>query len=160
MAQTSASAVRIVALGNPDRGDDGAAMLVASRFQGRVPVVLAGRPGPGLLDLMVPSEWCLLLDVTYSGSPPGTLHGIPLEELTPETLPDARVSSHGFGPGEALALGRALGRKLPRGLFLGIEGKDFQLGGAMSGEVLESLDRLEALVDQALGQAGAPSFRS
>ena len=150
MGQTSGPDVRIVALGNPDRGDDGAAMLVASRFQGRVPVVLAGRPGAGLLDLMAPSGWCLLLDVTCSGSPAGTLHEIPLEELTPGTLPDARVSSHGFGPGEALALGRALGRKLPRGLFLGIEGVNFRQGGEMSQEVLNNLAGMEAMVARAI----------
>jgi len=154
MERTSFAALRIIALGNPDRGDDGAALLVASRFQGRVPVILAGRPGMGLLDLMSPSRRCILLDVTRTGSPPGTIHRIPLEDLTPDSLPDARVSSHGLGPGEALALGRALGRDLPEGVFIGIEGEDFGQGARLSGTVRRNLVRLEEMTRTCLEERG------
>lgn len=137
--------LRIVALGNPDRGDDGAVLLVASRFvdDPRALIVLAGRPGVDLLDLLPAGERCLLMDVTWSGSPPGTIHRIPLNELVPAVLPDQRVSSHGFGPGEALSLARALGRPLPRGLFLGIEGRSYDPGHELSPEVREALPKLE-----------------
>ena len=148
----------IIALGNPDRRDDGAALLVASRFEGEVPLVLAGRPGVGLLDLMIPSRTCVLLDVTRSGAPPGTLHRIPLQALDPESLPDARVSSHGFGPGEAIALGRALGRELPKGLFLGIEGGDFAQGRTISAAVLQNLDRMEKMIRKFLALEASRSI--
>jgi hydrogenase maturation protease len=154
MKRVAAASLRIIALGNPDRGDDGAALQVASRFRGRIPVVLAGRPGTGLLDLMLPSETCILLDVTVSGAPPGTVHEIPLDVLTPESLPDARVSSHGFGPGEALALGRALGRKLPRGLFLGIEGEAFGAGAGFSDAVKRGMSALEQRIREFLKTEG------
>lgn len=141
---------RIVALGNPDRGDDGAALAVAARLQGEATVILAGRPGAGLLDLLPPEEPCILLDVVCSGSPPGALHRFPLDELTPGRLPDARVSSHGFGPGEALSLARSLGRRLPAGLFLGIEGDSFRPGDGLSPAVLAALPALEEAVRQGL----------
>ena len=144
--------MRIVALGNPDRGDDGAAMAVATLLQDEVPVILAGRPGPALLDLLPEDEVCILMDVTWSGAPPGTLHRIPLHELTPSLLPDLRVSSHGFGPGEALALARALGRKLPTGCFVGIEGERYGLGEELSPAVREGLMAMEGKVREVMGE--------
>ena len=138
--------VRIVALGNQDRGDDGAALLVAARFETEASVVLAGRPGPGLLELLPPDRACLLLDVTSSGAPPGTLHQFPLEGLKAGLLPDARISSHGFGPGETLALARTLGHQLPQGYFIGIEGGSFGLGTSLSPEVAGALCRFEERV--------------
>ncbi len=140
----------IVALGNPDRGDDGAVLRVAARFQGEAPVVLAGRPGASLLDLLSPERDTILLDVVRSGSTPGTLHRIPLSELDPDLLPDLRVSSHGFGPGEAIALARALGRPLPGGVFLGIEGEHFEPGRDLSPAVRQALPRLEEAVREML----------
>jgi hydrogenase maturation protease len=142
--------VRIVALGNADRGDDGAALVVARRFRDVITVFLAGRPGPDLLDLLPAEEECILMDVVSSGSAPGTLHRFPLGELTPGRLPDLRVSSHGFGPGEALSLGRALGRPTPQGLFLGIEGESYGVGEGLSPAVEEALPRLENAVREAL----------
>jgi hydrogenase maturation protease len=136
-------AVRIVALGNRDRGDDGAALLIAERFTSEAQVVLAGRPGPALMELLPPEKACILLDVTVSGTPPGTIHELPLDRVSPDLLPDSRISSHGFGPGEALALARALGRPLPRGYFLGIEGKSFEPGVGLSTAVRNALPLLE-----------------
>ena len=145
--------MRMVALGNPDRGDDGAALLVASRFvdDPRVVVVLAGRPGVDLLNLLPARDRCLLMDVTWSDSPPGTIHRLPLNELDPAVLPDLRVSSHGFGPGEALCLARALGNPLPHGLFLGLEGQTYHPGHGLSPEVRRALPKLEKEVHRFLG---------
>jgi len=162
-------AVTILALGNPDRGDDGAALLASKRLEEEVQkaavaaaegtgtvrpaappprVVAAGRPGAGLLDLLPEDGPCLLMDVVCSGSPPGTLHRIPLREINPAVLPDLRTSSHGFGPGEALALGRALGRRIPEGYFLGIEGASFGPGESPSAAVERNLaDLVQAALE-------------
>ena len=148
--------IRVVVLGNRDRGDDAAALLAADDLRGEARVILAGRPGLALIDLLPPEERCILLDVTVSGSPPGTIHDLPLQDLAPDLLPDLRVSSHGYGPGEALALARALGRRLPVGSFLGIEGEAFELGADLSpavefalptfrGRVRRSLKRVKGL---------------
>jgi hydrogenase maturation protease len=150
MAPISELNVQIVALGSPDRGDDGAALLIAERFTGKVPVVLAGRPGAALLDLLQDDRFCVLLDVTVTGARPGTVHSIPLASLRPGVLPDARVSSHGFGPAEAMALARALGRPLTRGHFVGIEGESFEFGASLSHDVRSGLDRFEDAVREQL----------
>ena len=148
------SVVRVVALGNPDRGDDGAAILAARELGEDAETILAGRPGADLLELLTPERPCILVDVTVSGSPPGTLHQVPLEKLSPDILPDLRLSTHGFGPGEALALARTLGRPLPRGVFLGIEGESFHLGADLSPAVEAGLPRLESRIRQALEELG------
>ncbi len=142
--------VRIIALGNPDRGDDGAALLVAERFREEATVVSAGRPGPALLDLLTPDHPCILLDVTLSGALPGSIHAFELEELDPSALPDSRVSSHGFGPGEAFALARSLHRTLPQGYFIGVEGESFRLGEGLSPRVRQALPEFEGRVRRAL----------
>lgn len=134
---------RIIALGNPDRGDDGAALLVADRFGEEAVVVSAGRPGPALLDLLSPDRPCILLDVTVSGASPGSIQERTLDLLDPSVLPDSRVSSHGFGPGEALALARILQRSLPPGYFIGVEGESFELGAELSPRVRAALPEFE-----------------
>jgi hydrogenase maturation protease len=164
--------VLVLALGNPDRGDDGAALAAAERLRdawrpenraaedrarGESPagpppeIVAAGRPGVGLLDLLRGNGPVLLMDVTCSGEPAGTVRHVPLQDLTSGLLPDLRASSHGFGAGEAVALARALGRRLPPGYFLGIEGSSYGLGEGISGTVQE---RLGILVDRARALIG------
>ncbi len=149
---TGGTLIRIVALGNPDRGDDGAALRVAANLHDEAPVYLAGRPGVGLLHLLPPNDLVLLLDVTVSGAPPGTLHLLRLETLSPQLLPDRRVSSHGFGAAEALALARALGLPFARGFFLGIEGASFDIGSSFSPQVEAVLPLAEAKARSALHQ--------
>jgi len=135
--------VCIIALGNPDRGDDGAALLAAERLREEAMVVPAGRPGLALLGLLTPDRPCILLDVTVSGAPPGSIHESDLQELDPSVLPDSRLSSHGFGPAETFALARSLGRTLPRGKFMGIEGESFRLGEGLSPRVRSALHGFE-----------------
>ena len=146
--------MRIVALGNPDRGDDGAAMSLAKRMQGEVPVFLAGRAGVNLLDLLPPHDPCILLDVVVSGAPPGTLHRFPLEVLPSAALAGSPPAAHGFGAGEALSLLRCLGRSLPPGIFLGIEGGSFGMGEGLSPLLEERLQALEGALREAVAALG------
>lgn len=139
-----------MALGNRDRGDDGAALVVAGRLSPEAEVVMAGRPGADLLDHLALGGPCLVLDVTWSDAPSGTLHTIPLEDLRPGLLPDRSLSSHGFGPGEALALARVLGREIPRGYFVGIEGHRYDIGQRLSPEVEGRLDAFEERAREAI----------
>lgn len=148
--QAEPGPIRILAFGNRNRGDDGAAICVAEGLGSDEVLILEGRPGTELLDFFPSETPCILLDVVVSGSPPGTIHEIPLGSFSPDLLPDLRVSSHGFGPGEALALLRALGRPLPPGFFLGIEGGSFQAGQGFSKAVEEALPSLEARVRRSL----------
>lgn len=136
---------RVIALGNAGRGDDGAALVVAARIPPeRAEVLLAGRPGPGLLDLFDPAVPTVLLDVVSAGLPPGTLVRLDLGAVPDAAVAGGRASTHGLGPAHALRLGRALGRELPRGWFVGVEGATFAPGAPLSPQVQAALDAFYA----------------
>jgi hydrogenase maturation protease len=157
--------VRIVALGNDMAGDDGAgleavrrleARLAANGSDGTVDMILAGRPGAALLDLLPAAVPVVLVDVTRSGAAPGTIFSLALDDLTGAITGERQVSSHGFGPGETLRLGQVLGRPLPRGRFVGIEGGSFDVGAGLSPAVARALDAMVAAVLRAARDLGAP----
>ncbi|MGF1468991.1 MAG: hydrogenase maturation protease [Sandaracinaceae bacterium] len=137
-----------IALGNPLARDDGAALAAAEALDGEpsVDVIRAGRPGPGLLELLEPPVPTLLLDVVRRGVAPGSMVDLRLHALLSHAAPGLAVSSHGFGAASALRLGAALGRELPPGRFLGIGGADFAPGEGLSPDVARGLG---AFVDAA-----------
>ena len=94
----------------------------------------------------------LLLDVVRSGAAPGTIHELELAALVDASLAQAQVSSHGFGPAEALRLAAALGRSLPPGRFVGVEGARFDLGAACSPEVVAAREGFAAAALRALAR--------
>jgi hydrogenase maturation protease len=139
--------VAVICLGNPHAGDDGAALRAADWLAG-ASVIRAGRPGAGLLDLLDGDAPVVLADVTRSGSVPGTIHRYSICDLIDVAAAQPTWSSHGFGPGEALGLARALGRRLPPGEFVGIEGCSFAPGDELSPAVRDALPALvEAIRD-------------
>lgn len=148
--------MRLIALGNEAAGDDGAALaavagLEASRLAGHgVEPRLVGRIGVGLLDLLEGDEPVVLVDVVQSGAPAGTIHDLDLADAVERLRPAANVSSHGFGPTEVLELAATLGRVLPSGRLIGIEGKCFQVGSGLSPEVEAALPALRDAIGDAL----------
>lgn len=158
--------VRVIVLGNDTAGDDAAALEAARRVDAQVvsrkgdeeeiELVLAGRPGAGLLDLLPANVPTVLVDVTRSGAAPGTIFDLDLDELTGAITGERHFSSHGFGPGEALRLGKALGRPLPRGRFVGIEGIRFDTGATLSPAVAGAMESLVTAVIRAARALGAP----
>jgi len=157
--------VRVIALGSPHGGDDEAALRFAAKLAKECAqradgapafeVISAGRPGPGLVDLLDVARPVVLLDVVRSGAPPGTLHELPLAALVDAALAHGQVSSHGFGPAEALRLAAALGRQLPCGAFVGIEGEAFELGAPLSPPVAASMGRFAAAARAAIERFAA-----
>lgn len=150
--------VRIIVLGNPHASDDGAALRAADSLRcGQV--IMAGRPGPGLLDLLEGDEPVVLVDVTRSGAGPGTIHRMNLRELCGAALAGPNVSSHGFGPAQALRLGAALGRTLPEGTFVGVEGARFDPGSELTPAVAQALPSLIAAIEDAAHDLERPCTR-
>ncbi len=145
--------MKIIALGNDSAGDDGAALLAAKALASadRYPVVFAGRPGAGLLDLLDSAGPVVLLDVVSGGGPPGRIIRLTFAQLVNGISPAQQVSSHGFGPAEVLQLGRALGRSLPKGCFIGIEGGCFEPGNTLSPAVERAMGRFIDTVSAAVG---------
>ena len=144
--------VRVIALGNRHASDDGAALRAADALEGQQ-VVPAGRPGAGLLDLLAAEGPIVLVDVIRSGAAPGSIVQLSLSELARAAVSGAPVSSHGFGAGEALELGHALGRPLPDGCFVGIEGSRFEPGDRLSPPVEAALPALVAALREAVRKA-------
>ncbi|MCG8381587.1 MAG: hydrogenase maturation protease [Gammaproteobacteria bacterium] len=135
--------MKIIALGNRNAGDDGAAIAAAEQLtlDATPPpeIIFAGRPGTGLLDLLDGNEPVILLDVVQGSGKPGTITTLSLSKLTQRLASSPQTSSHGFGPTEVLSLAQALGRTLPDGYFVGIEGEQFQTGDVFSASIQHTL---------------------
>jgi hydrogenase maturation protease len=142
------SRVRVIVLGNEAAGDDGAALAAAriAGADGNLEVVLAGRPGVDLLELLDPGAPTVLVDVVQTGARPGALVELPLDAILDRIVASAPTSSHGFGPAEVLTLARSLGRVLPRGVFLGVEGARFETGAQLTEGVEDAIPALAAAI--------------
>ena len=145
---------RIIALGNIHAQDDGAAIVAAKQLASEMQVVLAGRPGATLLDLLAGTDPVVVADVVRSGLPGGEIVCYPLSALTEGVIPDVQLSSHGFGPAETLQLGSALGRTLPPGYFVGIEGERFGVGQDLSPPVLMAMNNFVDAIRKAANAGG------
>lgn len=138
----------VIGVGNPDRGDDGAGVLVVRRLrQGRrvVEVTDCSR----LLDVWAGEHEVVVIDATISGAEPGTITEF---DGCRDRLPTATFrSSHSFGLGEGVEMARALGR-LPGHLTIyGIEGSQFGHGQPLSPPVEAAVGRLATHLEGAPG---------
>ncbi len=98
----------VVALGNPDRGDDGVALrvLLGLPTQENVDFLVSLKTGLDLAMQLVNYDKVLVIDAAPS-LPPGT---ISFSQGAPEK---ARGYLHGLGLGEALQVLREMGLKVP-----------------------------------------------
>jgi hydrogenase maturation protease len=143
--------IRVIGIGNPDRGDDGAGRAVARRLRARKPCGLEVREcGGEATELMASwegAERVVVVDACRGAGAAGSVHvldGDDAERL--RTL--QTVSSHSFGVAAAVGLGRALDRLPSRLLIYAIEGRDFRVGGGLTPEVGRAVDRVVALLVQ------------
>lgn len=143
--------IRVIALGSELGGDDAAALRAAAALERAddVELVLAGRPGPDLVELLEDAR-VILVDVVRKGLAPGEIVTLDLSALRARGLSSGSTSSHDLGPIEALRLGEALGRPPPRGTFVGLGGASFAPGPALSEPVAAALPRLVTAVEAAI----------
>lgn len=130
--------VLVLALGNPDRGDDGIGVLVARQLAGRMPdgVALLTRASE-MLSLI--EEWSgfdavACVDAAAPMGHPGRIHRI---DLASSELPRdmSMTSSHAFGLADVVELARTLERA-PRDIIVyAVEGGCFDRGAPMSAAV-------------------------
>jgi hydrogenase maturation protease len=131
----------IVAIGNRDRGDDGAGPAVLDRLRG---AELSARQvenagdAAGLIAALEGAESAFLIDACVSGAEPGTVHRI---DAGRGALPPGRsgLSSHGFGLADCIALARALGALPPFCIVYAVEGVRFDLGAGLSPPVARAV---------------------
>ena len=128
----------VIGVGNPYRGDDAVGLAVAERLRDRVPpgveLVECEQEPSRLLDAWEGADVALIVDASSSGGVPGTVHrfdaaagGVPARVF--------RSSTHAFGVGEAVELGRALGRLPARVVVYGVDGAAFVAGEGLSAPV-------------------------
>jgi hydrogenase maturation protease len=136
----------IIVCGNQDRGDDGAALLVAERLRALgMEVVTESGNALDLIHAWMGADEVILVDTVVSGAPPGTLH-IWDSQRSLSFHYSCPASSHGLGVAEAIELARAL-RCLPRRLrVFGIEACEFGFGFQVAPELMPAVDRAVAKI--------------
>jgi len=149
----------VIGVGNDLRGDDAAGLEVVRRL-GTLPGVLVSEHHGEAVDLL--DRWqdataVVLVDTIRSGAAPGTIHRI---DASAEAIPSRlrRASSHTIGVGEAIELGRTLGRLPERVVVYGIEGVRFESGSELSEEVRAGIGELiDAVAREARALRSRPS---
>ena len=155
MGDSRRPGVLVVGVGNEFRGDDGGGPEVVRRLLERPSVAgievreLQGDP-TALLDAWLGRDAVVLVDTMRSGALPGTIRRV---DASCEPLPSrghGPTSTHAAGLAETIELGRALGSLPRRVIVYAVEGRRFDAGAALSGE-LEAI--MPTLVDRVLREA-------
>ena len=88
----------------------------------RISYICSDRPGPALLEMIRGAGLAIIIDAIQAGDVPGKLIRLEGEQIS--TVP-LRLSSHGFGIADTLALGKTVGGLPEKVVILGLE-----IGGA------------------------------
>ena len=137
--------LRIIGLGNSDRGDDAVGILAARRLRDRleadIDVVEAEGMGVEVADLVAGADGVILIDAARSGRTPGTV--LRFNASTGPIAPLLRPhSTHAISAGEALELARALGT-LPRMVIVyAIEAAQVEIGRPLSPAVSAAVTKV------------------
>lgn len=133
----------VVGIGNEDRGDDAAGLLVARRLVGLGDVAVRECGGglTDLLELLSGAECALLVDAA-AGLPAGALQRF---DAADGPLPAhlAASSTHGMGVPQAIELARALGRLPPTCVVYAIGAGAFTAGEPLSPAVARAVGEAE-----------------
>jgi hydrogenase maturation protease len=150
--------ILIIGIGNAYRRDDGAGLAATAELaKFRLPgaeILQACGDGTSLIDLWHGRKHVVLVDATFSGATPGTIHRI---ETNIEPLPAtfAHHSTHSVNLAEAVELARVLNRLPHRLTVLGIEGADFSSGTALSPAVRSAVEKVVRLICEELACTNA-----
>lgn len=137
---------RVIGIGTEHRGDDAAGIEVVRRLS-KVEAVACPTGSLELIDLWDGQEDVMIVDAMRSGSPPGTVARF---DALQDRLPrPALVTTHAFGVGEAVELGRILKRLPAHMTMIGIEADRVELGDSMSSSVEEAVGDLVRELDHA-----------
>jgi hydrogenase maturation protease len=133
----------VIGIGHPDRGDDAAGRMVATRLRDRAPegvriVETDGEAGK-LLDLFSEADDVIVVDAGLSGARPGTIHRLDAV-AAPLPRPMFAMSSHAIGLVESIELARTLGSLPRRCVVYAIEAERFDLGAGLSPAVAAAVD--------------------
>jgi hydrogenase maturation protease len=153
--------MRILCCGNRHRGDDAAGLLVADRLRevGIAAEILNGEVTE-IMEAWSGSDSVVMVDAVVTGALPGTVHVWDGRSLKVRSISPS--SSHGLGVGEAIELGRALGRLPGKLQVYGIEGTQFAAAADVSPEVERAVGEVARRIAVLVGAEPAtdPQTRS
>lgn len=145
---------RVIGIGNPDRGDDGAGWAVARLLRDEPPpgVEIIEHDGEvsSLLACFDGVPAVCLIDACLSGASAGAVHRF---DAAAKPLPQDlfSLSTHGLGLAEAIELARSLGQLPECCIVYAIEGLAFAPGTPLSPPVAAAIadvgDRIRAEID-------------
>ena len=134
-ATDTTRSIKIIGVGNPFRGDDGAGRAVAQALRTKdlpgVTVLEATGEGGTLMDAFADADTAIVIDAARAGGEPGAIYRFDAHK---EDLPSQffNYSTHAFSVAEAVQLAKALGQLPPTLLLYGIEGATFEQGVGLS----------------------------
>ncbi len=136
--------VRIIGVGNCDRGDDAVGVQLARSIQAEYPgladVHCVDNDGTRLLELLEDARIVVIIDAMYSGGEPGVVRCFDVsEKAAPVELFGA--STHQIGVAEAVELARVMGKLPQTCLILGIEGENYSFGAPLSTVVQKAIPK-------------------
>ena len=139
----------VIGVGNAFRRDDGAGLRALAHARACLPagvtVVESDGEPARLLDAWDGADLAVVVDAARSGAAPGTVLRAEVgRDPLPAPVPGG--STHALGVGEAIALGRALGRMPGRVVVYGIEGERFNDGIGLTDAVERGAIAAAALV--------------
>lgn len=149
----------VLGIGNPERGDDAAGRNVARLLRGMLPaeVEVAEHDGEAtaLLTRLDGAQAAFLVDACGSGAQVGTVRRF---DVSMAPLPHGALglSTHGFGPAEAIELARALGQLPPRCIVYAIEGASFEAGAPLSPPVATAVAQVAQRICAEITGTGFP----
>jgi hydrogenase maturation protease len=131
--------VVVIGVGNSSRCDDGVGWVIATatgrRFGDAADIRLCDGDPARLLDAWTDVELAVLVDAMRSGAEPGAIRVVEADGFTDLPPSPGAVGSHALGVGQAVALGRAIGRLPDRLVVIGIEARDHGFGHELSAPV-------------------------
>lgn len=133
----------VIGLGNEHRHDDRCGLDVVRSLRSRlgvdVELVEAGDDPTDLLDLWEDRPLTYVVDAVRSDRTPGTVHRFEVTEAT-DLSGFPVTSTHGLSLGDAIRLGRTLGRRPGRLVIYGIEAETVEPGSGLSPAVARAVE--------------------
>lgn len=133
--------ILVIGVGNLYRGDDAVGRIVAQGLKREATdhanIIEKDCDGATLMECWEGADMVILIDAVHSGALPGTIYRLDAQaQPIPATY--FHYSSHAFGVAEAVELSRTLNQLPPCFIIYGIEGKHFEPGDGLTGEVTKA----------------------
>ena len=129
----------IIGCGNPERGDDGAGLLVAERLRDLgIPADTRSGEAADLIEAWSGADDVIVVDAVVTGAPVGTVQAWDAQH--PLASVSTTASTHGLGVAEAIELAQVLQCLPARLQVYGIEGRRFEPGAEISPEVQRAIE--------------------